>query len=166
MAEIIGTLAGGQTVVNRHRSHLHEPVSSLLSEVLANTESNGRQFFIHTHDFGRVVGETTGVQTAPGDEIIFAQRKGRRGLTRFVKNRPAQPCSEVTVILKRDDVDRNVYVLITAFIGGTPQPEPWDQNIRTQEEFQRAVEHWSTHALVWGTEEIIPGTETTQCPWK
>ena len=162
--EILGTFASGETVVNRHRSHLHEPVSLLIREVLTKIHQ-GRQFFIHTHDFGRVVGKTTCVQTAPGDEIVFAQRRSRRGLTRFVKNRPAQPCSEVTVILKRDDVDQNTYVLITAFIGGTPQPEPWDQNIRTEAEYLRAVAHWSSHALVWGTEEIISGTETTRCPW-
>lgn len=26
-------------------------------------------------------------------------------------------------------------------------------------------EFWSSHALVWGSEPIVPGTETATCPW-
>lgn len=151
-------LKGGEEVVDRSRSHLHANVASLLEEALQKVEARGRGFFVETIDFGRVVGNATRVETHEGDEIIFAQRRGRPGLTRFVKNRKSELSSSVTVILKRGD--RGDYVLITAWIGTQAEPEPWDRNTT-----ERSVVFWNTHALLWGSEEIIAGTETKKCPW-
>ena len=151
-------LNSGESVVDRNRSHVHAIEQSLLEEVLAKVISRGRGFLVETIDLGRVVGEATRVETSEGDEIIFAQRVGRQGLTRFVKNRTPSSCSTVTVILKR--IDRGDYVLITAWVGTQAEPEPWDRNAT-----ERSVVFWSREALVWGSEEIVTGTETTKCPW-
>jgi len=51
-------------------------------------------------------------------------------------------------------------VLITAFIGTKPEPEPWDRNATKNSE-----KFWSSHALVLGSEPIISGTETKECLW-
>jgi len=159
-------LKSGEEVVDRYRSHLHLDVVRLLPDALARIESAGRQFLVEEVDFGRPIGETICVPTGSGDEIAFALRPKRRGLSRFVKNREPEPCSSVVVILKAADGQPGAYVLVTAFVGRRPEPEPWDRNaIRTPEQSARAVAFWSSHALVWGSEEIIPGTETKTCPW-
>lgn len=160
-------LSSGEVVVDRFRSHLHPGVTSILPEALARIESRGRQFLVEEVDFGHLVGESACVGTGPDDTIVFAQRPRRQGLTRFVKNRAPEPCTSVVVILKKDvdtelrlDWDRARYVLITAFVGHRPEPEPWDRNATPN-----SAMFWSSHALVWGSEPVVPGTETTECPW-
>jgi hypothetical protein len=159
-------LKSGERVVDRHRSHLHESVVRLLPDALARIESKGRNFLIEEVDFGSTIGETVCVPTGPGDVVVFAQRPNRRGLSRFVKNRKSEPCSSVVVILKTADGEPGAYVLLTAFIGRKPEPEPWDRNaIRTSDDLARAKAFWGSRALVWGSEAVLPGTETYQCPW-
>ena len=70
-----------------------------------------------------------------------------------------KPCDKVVVILKKDDFE-DYYVLITAFIGHRPEPEPWDRNANGN-----SLEFWNSRALVWGCEPTIPDTETNVCPW-
>lgn len=152
-------LGSGQRVVDRHKSHVHEDVTRLLPEALARINADGRRYFIEEVDFGRPVGETSRVATKQDDQIVYAQRANRGGLTRFVMNRKAEPCSAVTVVLKRDDRD-DYYILITAFVGHRAEPEPWDQKATPQ-----SAAFWSSQALVWGSEEVVPGTETVVCPW-
>lgn len=152
-------LGSGQRVVDRHKSHVHEKLTDLLPEALARINADGRRYFTEQVDFGRPVGETSRVATKPGDQIVYAQRANRSGLTRFVKNRKAESCSAVTVVLKKDDRD-DYYILITAFVGYRAEPEPWDKKATPQ-----SSAFWSSQALVWGAEEVIPGTETVMCPW-
>jgi hypothetical protein len=152
-------LGSGEAVIDRFNSHVHNGVAHLLPEALAKINSRGRQFFIEEVGFGQPVGETICVVTGHDDEIVYAKRPKRYGHSRFVKNRKPEPCSAVTVILKRDECDP-YYVLITAFVGHRPEPEPWDRNANGN---SRAF--WEARALIWGCEETIPGTETTECPW-
>jgi hypothetical protein len=151
-------LKGGEKVVDRHQSHLHEGVERLLPEALGRVESAGRNFLVEEVAMGRLVDETSCVETLSSDEVLYAQRPCRAGLTRFVKNREAEPCDSVVVILKKSAPTE--YVLVTAFVGRRPEPEPWDKNAT-----EKSVAFWQTHALVWGSEPVIPGTETTICPW-
>ena len=158
---ILGRLASGEEVVDRYRSHLHQPVLALLPEALSRVESGRRGFLLAEVNFGRrVIGVSTCVATRAGDQVVYAQRPKRLGLTRFVKNREAEPCSSVVVILKAADEFPAAYVLVTAFIGRKPEPEPWDRHATAN---SRAF--WDTHALVWGSEPVIDGTETPHCPW-
>lgn len=155
---LLGTLASGQSVFDRHDSHLHGEIVNLLSEAFGKIFLTGEQFSVQEVDLGRIVGETICVSTSVDDEIVFAKRPKRAGLTRFVKNRQPNPTSSVVVILKA--MDEGGYILITTFAGSRSEPEPWDRNAT-----EKSVEFWNTHALLWGKEEIIPGTETSVCPW-
>lgn len=151
-------LKSGQGVVNRHRSHLHEGVQPLLPEVLAKIDAEGRGFFVATVDLGRIIGKQTRVSTTGKDVIVYAQRVGRQGFSRFVKNREPESCSQVTVILKKGDGGE--YILISGWIGTRAEPEPWDQK-RTEQ----SVPFWSQSALIFGSEPIVQGTLCYQCPW-
>ena len=152
-------LASGEEVVDREQSHLHGDVRRLLPEVLAQIHAQGRAFIIHSCDFGRVVGETICVWTRPDDSIVYAQRVGRAGLSRFVKNRQSDPCSVITVMLRQNDDGR--YEVITAYVGYLGEHEPWDKGAREPQ----SSRFWNEYALVWGHEPVVPGTETTRCPW-
>lgn len=158
MDKVLGRLKSGETVMDRPRSHLHAGVERLLPEALGKVKSAGRSFLIEEVGLGRLVGQTICVAIHPGDEIVFAKRVGRAGLTRFVKNRASEPCSSVVVVLKAGD--RGEFVCLTAFVGHRAELEPWDENATPQ-----SVVFWSSRALVWGSEPIIPGTETDRCPW-
>jgi hypothetical protein len=153
-------LKSGEVVVDRFHSHLHRGVARLLPEALAHINSRGRSFLVDEVVFDHVIGETICVPTGPGDRIVYAKRSKRFGLTRFVKNREPKPSSSVTIVLKAAEEDSGTYVLIFAFIGGKSEPEPWDKNA-----MEKSVAFWGSHALVWGCEPVVPGTETTVCPW-
>ncbi len=160
----LGTLASGELVLDRADSHVasHPSVARILAELISHISSEGRESFCEEVDLDREVGESICVATTDdggGDEIIYAQRPNRRGLTRFVKNRePAQTRSAVACFKRTTG---GAYLLMTAFIGGRAPAEPWDRKWATPESFV----FWSSHALVWGQEETVPGTETTVCPW-
>lgn len=156
---LLGTLASGEPVYDRYNSHLHEDVKAFLAEAFSKIESNKERFTVRELDFGRVIGNSSCVPTSEKDTIVYAFRPKRNGATRFVKNRKPEPCSTAVVILKRNNHEP-YYVLITAFIGHASGPEPWDARATDANR-----EFWRTHALVWGSEEVIPGTETAICPW-
>lgn len=155
-------IGSGEVVIDRPDSHVatHPTVLPILGDALARIHSDGSEYIIKEVNFDQVIGEMICVETREGDEIVFAQRPNRAGLTRFVKNREAEPCSVVTVCLKKD-WQKNCYVLLTAFVGNRAPVEPWDTRWATEESFI----FWNSHALVWGKEEIIPGTETEKCSW-
>jgi hypothetical protein len=56
--------------------------------------------------------------------------------------------------------DAACYVLLTAYIGHRSELEPWDEGATAE-----SRQFWATHALIWESEPIIEGTETTVCPW-
>ena len=159
-------LRSGETVRDRKTSHLKDDVLDLLAQALPSIRSEGRDFLIEEVDFVRIIGLTTCLKTGPSDKIVYAQRPNRDGLTRFVKNRKATPCSTLTVILMRPKAENpgeprpDYYVIITAFVGKKAEPEPWDPRATP-----RSATFWSTHALQWGAESVLPETETTVCPW-
>jgi hypothetical protein len=95
--------------------------------------------------------------TTDEDSIVYAQRVGRDGLTRFVKNRAPEPCSLVMMVLKKAR-EADTYVLLTAFIGPRAEPEPWHPTAT-----EASVVFWNNHALVWDEgEEVVPGTVSPQ----
>lgn len=157
----MGTLGSGQVVVDRHSTHNHIHDDNLLRAALLKVNLREEQFQKILVEFDHVVGVSTRVETTDADEIVYAHRVSTRGrgLTRFVKNREPEPCKSVVVILMKAR-EADTYVLITSFIGTLSEPEPWDPNATPQ-----SRQFWNTNALVWGSEEIVPGTETTICPW-
>lgn len=147
---------------DRASSHIHNQgnIKSLLSQALASVEPKDRPFITESVDFGREVGRSVCIETKEGDEIIFAQRQGRQELTRFVKGREPEPTSSITFGLLRDkEPGQNQYICLFAYMGPKSEVEPWDKNAN-----DAARTFWSSHALVWGTEPVVEGTETKEEP--
>ena len=116
-------------------------MKKLLPEIFAGISRPGR-FLEKEHSFGRTVGTRSCVPTGEGDQIVYAQRPGRKGLTRFVKGREEAPSDTAVVVLKKDE-RKGHYILITAFIGRKSALEPWDERATDKDR-----DFWSCHALV------------------
>lgn len=87
----VGVTANGVMVVDRFNSHSHlDP--ALLAEALGRVEMPAVPFAKLTVPMGRTIGVSICVETTASDLVVFAQRPGRQGLTRFVKNRAPIPC--------------------------------------------------------------------------
>lgn len=153
---ILGRLASGQVVFDRPNSHMHKSVRALLPEIFKNIYTM-EPFMVYEYVFDRVIGLNHCVETGAVDEIIFALRSGRRGPTRFVKKRKPEPTNKAVVILKQVE---DGYILITAFVGPRAEREPWEADATEKERT-----FWRTHALIYGSEEIVAGSETQDCPW-
>lgn len=152
----IGELVGGEKVFDRFNSHRHGN-EGVLEKALSRIDANGRDFIVEEVVFDENVGTCDCVSTSEGDEIIHATRVGRRGPTRFVKNKNVIDSNVYTVILKK--VSDDTYTLITSFVGPKAEKEPWDRTIVSEEEKNASKQFWSNHALVWGSQPIIEGTE-------
>lgn len=155
-------LASGEAVTDRNPSHVHVGVTSaLLAEALTQIRAApGEHMSKKTVDFGRVIGACTRVETQAEDEIVFARRVDRDGLTRFVKNRQPESTTLLTISLRR--TADGSYEIRTAYLGGPGHVEPW---AAPAERYQSAVAFWSRHALCFGYEPIVSGTEQIDCPW-
>lgn len=155
-------LHSGEIVTDRNPTHVHVGVTTdLLAEALAQVRVvPDEQRIKQTIDLGRVIGACTRVETRAEDEIVFAQRPDRDGLTRFVKNRQPEPTTLLTISLRR--TVQGDYEIRTAYLGEPGHIEPW---AAPKERYQDAVAFWSQHALCWGYEPIVPGTGQNDCPW-
>lgn len=124
----IGVLSNGTELYDRIGSHLHEGVTSqMLLAAILSVPVNIPAMYTHEHDFGKVIGNTSCVPTQVGDEIVFARRPGRDGLTRWVKNRTVEPCAHVTISIRFSQA-QGCYILLTAYIGRKIGREPWNRN--------------------------------------
>lgn len=160
-------LASGEIVVDRPQSHIRSEDRKAVLLALAQTSSGNQQFVEREVIFDRDMGVSRCVATDGSDDIVYAQRKNRRGITRFVRGRSPEPCRSVVVVLMRSTPDK--YVLVTGFVGTKPEPEVWDTNAFARrpdpvDALNRAREFWNTHALIWNPDDIVEGTETTNPP--
>lgn len=152
-------LASGEIVRDREgHSHLHEGTSELLPQMLSRIHAGGRELIVEELDMGRVVGQTSCVCTSARDNIVYARRPGRAGLTRFVKNREAEACQFAVVILRV--CEDGAYEILTAYIGHQAPCEPGDPACPN---FAKSYGFWQVHALVWGAEPHISGSEQSPC---
>jgi len=108
-------------------------------------------------EMDEIVGTTDLVETNDQDEIIYAKRPLRKYYSRFVKNKSALPTKWITLDMRREG---NSYFLYTAFVGRLPPSFPGGEFLPEQ-----SKDFWANHALVWGNQEVVPGTETKECPW-
>lgn len=128
-----------------------------VKKILEQTTVSGDIMEFDT-DTGVELGQSGLVETDATDEIVYAIRKNRDRHIRFTKSRTAGLSSMVTINLNRlEDGRYNVY---SAWLGSNSPPTP---NSPMANEQSRPF--WANHALVWGTQEVLPGTETTVCPW-
>lgn len=105
-----------------------------------------------------ILGMSDLVVTDASDEVVYAIRKNRDRHMRFTKSRKSEPSSMIAISLKKLSDGR--YELYSAWLG--PQTPPTPNSPFANKESRP---FWSTHALVWGNQEIQPGTETDKCPW-
>lgn len=160
----IGVTKNGYTVcVDLETSHASTHLAdtpellTLVQEALPSIVVDG-EYTQYEHDFGRVIGESDLVETEDDDDVVYARRFQRDIYTRFVKNKKAQPSSRITIWLKTTDTDK--CELVTAYVGRPVPPFPGDEF-----ETKESKPFWSKHALAWGRQEIVLGTETKECPW-
>lgn len=154
--KFVGFCSNGARVFDRTDGHndVHPVDEALLKKALLKI-SPCENFVKEVVPFDRVIGKTTCVTVDETDTIVMAYRKGRLGYTPMVLNRDPSDCSTLVVILKK--IGDSDYILITTFIGGLAEREPWDPSISSPEEQQRAEAFWSTHALIYD-ESIIAKT--------
>ncbi|MEJ0053376.1 MAG: hypothetical protein WDN10_01430 [bacterium] len=60
-----------------------------------------------------------------------------------------------------DKTGDNEYDIFTTYIGRLTPPFPFGDGRDSTE----TIEFWKDHALVIGAQELVPGTETKDCPW-
>lgn len=164
-------LASGELVVDKENSHIHEMLDGLFDEAIVRINSGGRNKISEEIDFGRDIGKCALVETNDEDEVFYALRPRRSCLARFVKNRKADSCSTLTIILEKgveNKFQEVYYVVVTAYVGHVSYPFPWDKKYfnspEKDDEKKKAVEFWKNKALIPEIELIVPGTETDVCP--
>jgi hypothetical protein len=145
-------------------THLEDTpgLAGLVAEVVGGLDLTGQTVARH-FDMGRVVGTSDVVAVDETDEIVYGVRKNRDddGLVPFTTSRAAEPCACVTVQLApRPD---GSYELLSAWIGTfDDDDQPFPQSSKATD---KSVDYWSRWAFAWGSQEIVPGTETKICPW-
>ena len=164
--ELLGHTAGNFPVhLNEKSSHAqthliqHPLLLDAVKKAIPTIEGDDDIIRIQVNA-GEIIGTTDLVETSPDDEIVYAKRVARDIYSRFVKNKQPIPTSTITIDIRKETSSAPSYYLYTTFIGGVTPSFPGGEFLP-----QQSVEFWSTHALVWGTQEIIAGTETTVCPW-
>lgn len=135
---------------------LRELVKELLSDL--NLEGN---IIAKDFDMGKTAGNSEVVVIDGTDELVFAMRKSRedQGFVPFTKSRSSKPSRLISIYLVRKD--DHTYELSSAWIGEFESP-PFP---RMKNATADSIPYWNKHAFVWGSQEIIPGTEISNRPW-
>ncbi|HVW71829.1 MAG TPA: hypothetical protein VHB93_01605 [Candidatus Paceibacterota bacterium] len=162
--ELIGRTKNGCDVyldwqTSHALSHLSDTpeLLGLIKEAVPRLEPEGD--FVKTKtDFGRIVGEMDLVETDASSDIVYAKRIGRDRYTRFAKNAKPVPTSWVSIALQKA---ADGYEIYTAYVGVGARSFP----VGDGNDDPGAIEFWEHHALAWGRQQIVPGTETTVRPW-
>jgi hypothetical protein len=104
------------------------------------------------------------VTTHKDDILVYGVRKNREddGLVPFVKDRRGDDCSTVAILLIHQ-ADKS-YLLLSAWIGifDEENDEPFPQSADAT---SNSVDFWNQHAFIYGSQEIVAGTETEIRPW-
>ena len=135
-------------------------LKELAKELLSDMNLEG-DLIAKDVDMGKIVGNSDVVEIDDTDVIVFAMRKNRedQGYVPFTKSRPSQPCSLVSIHLIKKDED--TYELSSVWIGQYESPMFPQMSNATAD----SIPYWSQHAFVWGSQEIIAGSERNDCPW-
>ncbi len=165
---ILGVTLDGAVVRDRtDNSHFHPEggfTVEKLDRALSRVDTKGRNGIMkEVVTFDEIIGESTCVEIDESDDVVMVFRKNRAGMTPMVKNRDSEPCSSVTLVIAkdRDMPDGKNYVLITGYIGGGAPREPWDRNIRSEEEKRESEIFWAKHALLYD-ENLIDWDRTSK----
>lgn len=119
---------------------------------------------IITHDFNRIIGKTTCINTDNIDrsKIYYAIRGNRKYKSRMVRDVEAQYCSSITIVVRRYkwECQENVNLLhlhvATSYIGFRAPREFTEIEYKssigqidfTEDEKKEALDFWNHHALI------------------
>ena len=132
-------------------------ICPLVKQIIEHTDISGDMMEFDV-DTGKLLGTSDLVTTDESDDIVYAIRKNRDRHMRFTTSQQAQPSSMIAISLTR--LNDKTYNLFSAWLGPMAPPTPNNPLANS-----KSKPFWSKHALVWGNQEIQPGTETTICPW-
>lgn len=166
--KLLCTSANGMKIfydpIHSHTAtHFHDAqeLESTTIELLSQMHLKG-DLIAKDIDQGKVVGTSDVVAIDESDEIVYAMRKNRedQGYVPFTKSRTSQPSSLISIYLVK--IDEEKYELSSVWIGAYDSPMFPQMNNATPD----SIPYWNKHAFVWGSQEIIPGTELHECPWE
>ncbi len=141
-----------------NQSHIHLNLDYFLPRIIDLIPiGNSTDYIEYEHEFDEIIGETICIPTSANDKIIYCIRKGRNGHSRFIIGSKPQKSKHLFVALKKIDIG---YIIITIFIGKKAGKEPWDENATDAD-----LQFWKDNALIFNKEDIVDGSETTECPW-
>lgn len=151
------TACGGMIVVPpKAEDHLraHPEVLALLPEAIGRVELPKDGSFLATEvEMERVVGRSGCVPMDASCGLdglaSFAFRVGREKPSRVVMHLEGDTTTKVVVLAFASKESTRTYVLVTSFVGELAPKEPWDRNIRSQEERQESLDFWCSNALTW-----------------
>lgn len=159
--KLLGYLKTGHKVLDRYVSHLSKEVEPYIKEALLMIDEfdESLPIFETTVKFNKIIGKSGVVAVNDEDDIYYARRKNRKGLSKFVKDRVGEDIDVLTIVLKKDVNTPNQYILITAFFGYIVGPEPFDKHSTKQ-----SLQYWKGHALVGDYFDVDDSTVTTIPP--
>jgi len=140
--------------------HLHRALERVISEIRIVPVGETIKKTVNLH---KIIGQSHCVALNGDEEVFYAQRKGRRTLSKFVRGREAEDCSCITFAISKTTTSR--YKILTAYIGYISEKEPLDPSISNEQEFNRCKDFWNNHALVEGSQNIFIDSITYECPW-
>ena len=138
-----------------HHPNLENAVKASLPQILLHKELERMQM---THP--EIIGTSDLIETTSEDEIVYAIRLARNSYSRFVKNKKPVETNSFVIDVRRDRKNPHSYFLYTAYVGTLVPSFPGGEYLPEQ-----SVVFWLNHALVWGTQEVIPSTITDKYPW-
>ncbi len=165
--EKLCTSANGMDVVydpigSHTATHFNDApeLKKLAKELLTTLQLDG-ELIAGDYDIGRIIGNTDVVEIDENDEVIYAMRKNRedQGYVPFTKSRDPRPSTLISIYLVKKSL--KIYELSSVWIGEYDSPMFPQMSNATPE----SIPYWNKHAFVWGSQEIIPGSERTDCPW-
>lgn len=161
------TACGGRIFVPfKTKEHLraHPEVQEILAEAIGKVSLPQNGEFLATEvEMGRVVGLSGCVETPrirTGDQAFFAQRIGRDKPSRVVVGE-GEETTKVVLLAFVAQEEQGKYILVSSWLGSLAPKEPWDPNITSQKEFQKSLDFWSSHALVYDSEVMGEVFEST-----
>lgn len=165
--ELLCVSANGKRIVfdpvNSHTAtHFNDaPALRTIAKELLSSFSLEGELVAKDVDMGKIIGNSDVVEINDKDEVVYAMRKNRedQGYVPFTKSQSSQPSSMVSIyLIKKDD---ETYELSSVWIGEYESPMFPQMDNATAE----SIPYWSKHAFAWGSQEIIPGSILTKCPW-
>lgn len=146
-----------------------------LAPVLAAIDTRSRKHLVETITFPDIIGDSIVVRTTAIDDIVWAQREGKIGLSRMVRGRLPEPTRDYTVVLGERTEVPGTYVLLAAWFGPAGEIEPCDfvklyrrkrNSDNRQMEMLRARRFWQHHAFCLDFTRHNAATITRRRPWQ